>query len=71
MKPYGVTRHPELEWPDKGDIVGMARNSSIGSFPARCGKYKNSNRSVVSKAATRRLQKRKARKAGKLACKET
>lgn len=56
MKPYGMNRRLAVPYPDAGDV-------SKGGYPSKWGRLK-----PVSKASTRRHQKRAARRAGKDAC---
>jgi hypothetical protein len=65
MRPYGVR---VIEWPDVGDLASMASKGSDGFYPGPGGDYRG--RKVASKAATRRYWKRRARRAGKLECRE-
>ena len=59
MRPYGVK---VIAGADVADIQEMGSKSSVGG--------RNYNRNVASKAATRRHWARKARAAGKAACKD-
>jgi hypothetical protein len=56
MKPYGMNRRDVMIYPDLADIAAMAAPSRFGKTVAR------------KKAATRRIQKRAARRAGKALC---
>lgn len=64
MKPYGIPRIPELEFPDVADIQHLGLASHAGRLPGRSGDYRPYIRGE-NKAKTRRYWKRKARAAGK------
>ncbi|MGO9019630.1 MAG: hypothetical protein ACLQVJ_14900 [Syntrophobacteraceae bacterium] len=69
MKPYGIPRDPELEYPDIATIQKFAFKSCCGRIAGRrddfrpyvCG---------ANKARTRRIWKRKARAEGRVAIQE-
>ena len=64
MKPYGMRRAPELEYPDVADIQGLGLKSSVGRFRKKGGDYRGYNHGEA-KASTRRSQKRHARHEGR------
>lgn len=61
MKPYGIKRNLNLEFPDMGDISTFGLKSRVGKYRSKSGDYKNSFRSSKNKKATRRIYKRLAR----------
>lgn len=71
MKPYGMKRLPELEYPDVGDITNLALQSNVGRISRNsdgdCRGYAHGN----SKQRMRRLQKRSARRQGKIEASST
>jgi hypothetical protein len=69
MKAYGLERHPYLEMIDACDQVRFAVKGSRCNLSRNAeGDRHNSVRSAVAKRATRRLQKRAARREGQVAC---
>ena len=60
MKPYGVPRYPDVEYPDKVDIT------YYGLAPSRHGERRRSS----VKKTSRRYWKHRARIEGKKQCKE-
>ena len=68
MKAYGIPRLKDVEHPDCVDIARFALKSCIGHVRKKGGEYKNSLRKAVTKAATRRIWKKRARKAGQKDC---
>lgn len=64
MKPYGVPRVPEIEYPDVADIQRLGLASHCGRIPGKSGDYRPYIRGQ-NKARTRRIWKRKARAAGR------
>jgi len=64
MRPYGVRI---IEGPDVADIREMGSASHVGKLRGKSGDFHPYNRGA-SKAATRRFWARKARAAGKAAC---
>ena len=66
MRPYGIPRVPEVEFPDVGDIQLFGFKGSCGRFAGKSGDYRPYIRGN-NKAATRRIWKRKARAAGRAA----
>ena len=66
MKPYGIPRDPELEYPDVGTIQAYGFKSSVGRIAGKSGDYRPYI-CGAHKARTRRLWKRKARAEGKAA----
>jgi hypothetical protein len=62
MKPYGIPRVPEIECPDLVDLHIFALKASKGNI-------KNTFKSSISKRATRRIWKKKARINNKKLCK--
>ena len=65
MKPYGVPRDPELQWPDKQTIKQYGLKPSIGQFPGKSGDYHSCTHSAQSRNATRRHWKKRERVIGK------
>lgn len=65
MKPYGIPRVPELEWPDVVDIQKFARPSRAGRIFRADGDYKSYIRNSSTRKSIRRYWKKKARNAGK------
>jgi len=61
MKPYGLPRNHDAEDCDLADIQLYGRKSSKSRIASKSGDIKNSFRSTKSKAATRRIWKKKAR----------
>lgn len=61
MRPYGLPRTKDIEYPDLADIRLYGLNSSAGSIVAKCGKRKNSFKNVRSKARSRRIWKKRER----------
>jgi hypothetical protein len=59
MKPYGMKRIDVMPYPDLADISNMAAPSRFGKTVAR------------KKAATRRIQKRSARRVNRALCVES
>jgi len=66
MKAYGVPRDKDVENPDLLDIKLYGLKSSSGRLVGKGGDIKNSFRNVKSKAASRRIWKKKARSAQKV-----
>ena len=65
MKPYGIPRVPEVDkHPDLGDIHRFGFKSSL-SRVKRKGHIKNSFHRPTSKASSRRIWKKLARRNGK------
>lgn len=60
MRPYGIPRNKDVEWPDVVDIKTYGLKTSIGGKDY----FKNKH----SKRCIRRIWKRKARKEGKDYC---
>jgi len=58
MKPYGIPRVPEVEFPDVADIRHFGRKTSIGRLSSKGRGYSNG----ASKRTTRRYWKRCARR---------
>ena len=69
MRPYGIPRDPELEYPDVGTIQAYGFKSSCGRFPGKSGDYRPYI-CGAHKARTRRIWKRKARAEGRAAVKK-
>jgi hypothetical protein len=65
MKPYGIPRILDVEFPDIADIHRFGLKSSIGHFSEKGGEFKSYIRNCHSKASTRRYWKRKARQISK------
>lgn len=64
MKPYGIPRLPELEFPDVVDVQRFRGKSSCGRLAGKSGDFRPYIRGN-NKAATRRYWKRKARATGR------
>lgn len=64
MKPYGIPRLPELEFPDVADIQSLGLSSHAGRIHGRSGDFRPYIRGA-NKARTRRYWKRKARAVGR------
>lgn len=58
MKPYGIPRTKDVEYPDVGDIQHYGFKSSVGKFPEKCGDYKPYTRNAANRQSTRRYWKR-------------
>ncbi len=71
MKPYGMPRVPELEYPDVADIQHFGLASHVGRIAGKSGDFHSYTRSAAAKASTRRYYKRIARAAGKKECLST
>jgi hypothetical protein len=65
MKPYGIPRVPELEFPDVGDIQKFAMPSRAGRIAREDRIYKSYIRGSAKRQAARRYWKKKAHNAGK------
>jgi hypothetical protein len=65
MKPYGVPRVLDVQWPDVADIRRFGFASHAGKFPGKSGDY-HPYISGVKKARARRYWKRKARRAARI-----
>lgn len=66
MKPYGIPRDPELEYADVATIQKYGGKSSCGRIAGHSGDYRPYIRGA-NKARTRRIWKRNARTAGRVA----
>ena len=66
MKPYGVPRGKDIEYPDKADIRQYGLKSSKARLKTKSGEYKSYTRSTENRKKTRRYFKRKARALGKV-----
>lgn len=64
MKPYGIPRNLDVQWPDQADCACYGLKDSRAKLPNRNGERHSTVRNKDSKAATRRYWKRKARKQG-------
>ena len=64
MKPYGIPRVPEIDFPDVGDIQRFGFKSSCGKIVGKSGDF-HPYLCPNHKARTRRIWKRKARAEGK------
>lgn len=62
MKPYGIPRDPELEYPDNGTLHLYALKSSVGSIKTKSGEYKSYFKSSAGKHRTRRIWKKRQRR---------
>jgi hypothetical protein len=67
MKPYGIPRVDDFEFPDLGAINSLGLKSSVGSVPKH-GIHRGHHKNKVVKAQVRRFYKRKARAQGKKEC---
>lgn len=63
MKPYGIPRNMDVQWPDQLDCVTYAFKDSRAKVKGLGGDRHSIMRNKAAKAATRRYWKRKARKA--------
>ena len=70
MKPYGVKRILDVQWPDVYDILHYGLKSCIGSLKGKGGEWRGIHKRKSRKRAARRYWKRKARLEGKKACQE-
>jgi len=64
MKPYGIPRDPELQFPDVATIQRYAFHSSCGQLPGKSGDF-HPYVCGDNKARIRRIWKRKARTEGR------
>ena len=64
MRPYGLPRVPEFEFPDVADIGCAGFKSSVGCLPGKGGEYRGIQRSKNRQSA-RRIWKRRARRDGR------
>jgi hypothetical protein len=64
VKPNGIPREPELEYPDVGTIQAYGFKSSCGCLPGKSGDYRPYV-CCAHKARTRRIWKRKGRAEGR------
>ena len=64
MRPYGMQRVPELEYPDVADIQALGLKSSAGRFRKKGGDFRGYAHGE-DRARTRRSQKRSARHEGR------
>lgn len=71
MKPYGLPRDKDIEYPDKADIRQYGLKSSTGRLKTKSGEYKSYTRSAENRKKSRRYFKRKERTVGKLLCDKT
>lgn len=67
MRAYGIPREFCYAYPDKGGCREFGLPGCAGHLPGKGGGYRSNFKSAAAKAATRRLYKRRARLAGKLA----
>jgi hypothetical protein len=70
MKPYGLPRDKDIEFPDKVDIRYFGLKSSTGQLPTKSGEYKSYTRSTENRNKSRLYFKRKDRALGKGLCNE-
>lgn len=63
MKPYGIPRNLDVQWPDKADCAFYGLKDSRAKVVGKGGDRHSTVRNKQSKAATRRYWKRKARRA--------
>lgn len=63
MKPYGIPRVPELEFPDVADIQKFAMPSRTGRIYRADGVYKSYLRKSAARKTIRRFWCKKARNA--------
>lgn len=61
MRPYGLPRFDNVEWPDAADICFYALKSSVGRFRKKGGDFANAHRTSSTKRRTRRIWKKKER----------
>lgn len=71
MKPYGVPRVGNIEFPDMADAYNFALKPSKHRFPEKCGKARSNIKSTEKKASIRRRFARLARIENKRECAET
>lgn len=64
MKPYGLPRNLNVQWPDVADVHTYARKSSVGCFMLPCRKHRGLIANKAAKQRTRRRFKRSARREG-------
>jgi hypothetical protein len=64
MRPYGMQRTPELEYPDVADIQRLGLKSSAGRYRKKGGDFRGYAHGE-DRARTRRSQKRHARHEGR------
>lgn len=67
MKPYGLPRNLNVQWPDVADVHTYARKSSVGCFMLPCRKHRGLIANKAAKRQTRRRWKRAARRENQLA----
>ena len=58
MKPYGIPRTKDVEWPDVADIQNYGLASHVGKFASKSGEYKSYTRNTTNRNITRRHFKR-------------
>jgi len=61
MKPYGLPRWKNIEFPDVADIQEFGLKSSAGNLPKKGGDIHSSFRSSSGKRGTRRVYKKRER----------
>ena len=65
MKPYGLPRVSAVSEPDLADIKEFGRPGRVGNLPGKGGDLRSHFKRAASKAATRRVFKRRARAEGR------
>lgn len=63
MKPYGIPRNFDTEYPDLADMQHYGLKASKGNLQGKGGDIRRTQKSAKAKAASRRIYKRKARRA--------
>ena len=63
MKPYGVPRVPNTEYPDLADIAEFGMKSSTGQIRGKSGEFRGSQKADNRKVARRRFKKAARRQA--------
>ncbi len=70
MKPYGIPRNMDLEYPDVAAIKEYGRPTHLGKVARHPGGDVRANQKSKNKQQARRRWKRVARSQGKELCKE-
>jgi hypothetical protein len=65
MRPYGLPRNKDIEFPDVADIQNYGLSSHVGKFREKCGIYKPYIRNTEKRNSTRRYWKRTERMVSK------
>jgi len=67
VKPYGLKRTLDVEFPDAADLHIYALKSKIGNLKEKCGVYRGTIKNKTNKRSTRRYFKRLERAMAKRA----